>query len=122
VNKSIHFQTVDLTKFLTCSAGLNMGTVSGTTHIKTIFSFSPGTEKHFTGNALCSSDDSVTQLIHNLHFFTLNSVLYKTLQNKRKSRSQIWRTRWTELSCLMPLACTQKMTMTKRKSWDRYHT
>jgi hypothetical protein len=47
-------------------------TISGTTHIKTIFSFSPGTGKHFIGNALCHSDDSVTQLIHILHFFTIN--------------------------------------------------
>jgi hypothetical protein len=46
------------------------GTISGTTHIKTISSFSPGTDKHCIGNTLCSSDDSVTQLIHILQRFT----------------------------------------------------
>jgi len=29
--------------------------------------FSPGTDKHFTGNAICSSDDSIKQLIHILN-------------------------------------------------------
>jgi len=54
-----------------------MGTNSGTTHVQTIFSFSPGTGKHFTNNALCSSDDSVTQLIHTLRYFTINNSFYK---------------------------------------------
>jgi hypothetical protein len=53
-----------------------MGTISGTTHITTC-SLSPGTGKNFIGNALCSSDDSVTQLSHILHFFTINTVFYK---------------------------------------------
>jgi hypothetical protein len=56
-----------------CSLDLNMGIISGTAHIETIFSFSPGTDKHCTGNALCSSDDSEKQLIHILHFFTIRS-------------------------------------------------
>jgi len=34
------------------------------THIKTIFSLWTGTDKYFIGNAFCSSDGSVTQLIH----------------------------------------------------------
>jgi hypothetical protein len=55
---------------------------SGTTHIKTIFSFSPGTGMRLIGNAFCSSDDSVTQLIHILHFFTINIVFYNTLKSK----------------------------------------
>jgi hypothetical protein len=50
-----------------------MGTINGKTHIKTIFSFSQGTGKHFIGNALSSSDGSVKQLIHALHFFTIVS-------------------------------------------------
>jgi hypothetical protein len=50
-----------------------MGTTSGTTHIKTIFNFSPDTDKRLTGNALCSSDGSVTQLIHILYFLTKNT-------------------------------------------------
>jgi hypothetical protein len=74
--KVIHFQTVDLTKFM-CSVDFNMGTISGTTHIKTIFSFSPGTGRNLIGNALCNSDDSVTQLIHILHFLTIECVYYK---------------------------------------------
>jgi len=59
------------------SEELNMGTISSMTHAKPIFSFSPGTGKHFIGNALCSPDDFVTQLIHILHFFTVNNVFYK---------------------------------------------
>jgi len=46
---------------------LDMGTVSGTTHIKTIFSFSPGTGRHLLGNALCRSDDSAIQIVNILH-------------------------------------------------------
>jgi len=42
---------MDLTKFLVCSADLNMGTISCMTHIKTLLSFLPGTDKHFIGNA-----------------------------------------------------------------------
>jgi len=39
-------------KVLTCSTDLNRDTISGTTHMKTLFSFAPGTGKHFTGYAL----------------------------------------------------------------------
>jgi len=67
LEKLVHFQTLDLTKFL-CSVDFNMAAISSTTHIKTTFSVSPGIAKHFTGNALCSSDDSVTQLIRILRF------------------------------------------------------
>jgi len=41
LDKSTYFQTLDLTKFPTCSGDLCMGTVSGTTKNKTIFNFSP---------------------------------------------------------------------------------
>jgi hypothetical protein len=54
------------------------GTISGTSHIKTICSFWQGIMgKHLIGNALCSSDDSVRQLIHISLFFTRNNAFYK---------------------------------------------
>jgi hypothetical protein len=54
-----------------------MSTVNGMTHNKMIFSFSPGIVKHFIGNALYSSDHSVTQPIHVPPFFTINKTFYK---------------------------------------------
>jgi len=54
-----------------------MVTISGTTHIKTILSFSPGTGEHFIGNKLHSSDKSDVQFIHILHLFMVNSVTFK---------------------------------------------
>jgi hypothetical protein len=51
-----------------CSEDINMGNISGTAHIKTLFSLSPVTGKHLIGNAICSSDDFVTQLIQVLDF------------------------------------------------------
>jgi hypothetical protein len=52
----------------------------------------PFTGKPFIGNALCSSDDPVTQLIHILNsFFALNNVLYKLPEERKIQRSQIWR-------------------------------
>jgi hypothetical protein len=41
LEKLIHFQTLDLTKFLTCSVDLSMDTISGTPYIEVIFSL-PG--------------------------------------------------------------------------------
>jgi hypothetical protein len=61
-----------------------MGTISGMTYIKIIFSFLSGTGKHFIGYTLSSSDDSVMQLIHILHFFTINNVFYKLLEEKSR--------------------------------------
>jgi hypothetical protein len=89
------FSTLNLIKFLVCSEDLNRGTICDMTYIKKIFSSSPDTAKHFTGNKICSSDDSVMQLIHILHFFTINNVFYKPfLPPKGKNqRSQIWRVR-----------------------------
>jgi hypothetical protein len=66
------------------SADLNMGTICGTTHNQMIFSFSPDTGMDFTGNALRSSDNSVTQLIHILHFFTINNVIYNPPEEKSR--------------------------------------
>jgi hypothetical protein len=51
-----------------------MGTISGMTHIKMIFSFWTGIGRNFIGNGLCSCDDSVVQLICILCFFTIRSV------------------------------------------------
>lgn len=56
----------------------------GMTHTKTVFSLS-------LGNALCSADDSVTQLIHILHFLMINSIFYKPPEEK--IHSHIWRLR-----------------------------
>jgi hypothetical protein len=68
------------------SVDLNIGTISGTTHIKTVFSFWPGIGKHFTGNALWISDNSVMQLIHILLFYMVSRVLYKPPEkNSEKS-------------------------------------
>jgi hypothetical protein len=50
------------------------GAISDTTHIKTIFSFWTSIGKHFIGNAGCSSDDSLTKLIHILHFCIINNI------------------------------------------------
>jgi hypothetical protein len=84
IGKSIHFQTMDITKYLMYSADLLIwAPLVALAHIRTIFSFWTGIGKHFIGNALCSSDDSV-MLIHVLYFFMINSVLYKPLG--RKSR------------------------------------
>jgi hypothetical protein len=65
-----------------------MGTISGTAHIKSIFSLWTGVGKHFIVNALCSSGDSVTQLIHILTFFTINNFLY-TSQEKNPEQSNL---------------------------------
>jgi hypothetical protein len=65
-----------------CSVDLNIGTTSGTKHIRTIFSIWTGTDKHFIGNALCSSDDSDTQLIHILLFFIINNIFYRSSEEK----------------------------------------
>jgi hypothetical protein len=63
-----------------------MSTNSGTTHIKTIFSLLPGIGKYFIGNAHCSSDEFVMQLIHMFQFFTINihkKFRESSLENKR---------------------------------------
>jgi hypothetical protein len=52
-----------------------LGTISGIMHMKTIFNFLPGVGKYFTGNTFCSSEISVTHLIHVLHFIMLMSFI-----------------------------------------------
>jgi len=53
--------------------------------------------KFFIGKAFCSSDDSVTQLIHMLYIFTINNAPYNTHpHSKRIQRSQIWKMRRPE--------------------------
>jgi hypothetical protein len=76
------FQALVLIKFLICSVGLNMDTITGTTDMKMIFSFSPVTGSHFIGNALCSSDDSVTQLLHILQLCMIKKCLLQTTRRK----------------------------------------
>jgi hypothetical protein len=61
-----------------CSVDLNMGTVRGTEHIKTIFSFWPAIDKHW------ASGDSVTQPIHILHFSAISNVSYKPSEEKSR--------------------------------------
>jgi len=85
MENSIHFQMLDLTKFLTCSLDLDMGTVIGVMNFKMIFSFLPGPGKHFIGNTLCSSGDSVTQLIHIFHFLTV-IVFYNPSPHKESQK------------------------------------
>jgi len=51
-------------------------------HIKIIFIFLPNNGKYVSGNTLCNSDDSVTQLILILHFFKINSIIYKPSEEK----------------------------------------
>jgi hypothetical protein len=71
------------------SADLNMSTISGMTHIKTTFSFSPGTGKHFIGN------QSAFLMILSCSSFTLHcslfhdNVLYKPPEEKLQM-NQIW--------------------------------
>jgi hypothetical protein len=67
-----------------------MVTISGTTYIKTIFSFWSYIGKNFVGNALYSSDDSVRHLIQILHFFAIN-IVFNKLPEENIKRSQIWR-------------------------------
>jgi hypothetical protein len=43
-----------------CLVDLNMGTIQGMTHIKTIFSYGPGTSELFIDTTLHSSDDCYT--------------------------------------------------------------
>jgi hypothetical protein len=76
-----------------------MGNTIGTTHIKTAFSLLPGTGKHFIGNALCRSDDSVTNFIYILHFFMINNAFYKPPKEIIK---KIWRTRWQGMGSPFP--------------------
>jgi hypothetical protein len=84
-----------------------MATINGTTtHIQTVFSFWTGTNKHFIGNALCSSDGSVTRLIHILHLVTIISVFYKTPEET--IQSQIWRIRGRRERILLFLSNDQE--------------
>jgi len=59
-----------------CWLDLNIDIIMGTTHIKTIFIFSPGTGKHFFGNVSCSSEGSVTKLICILHLVRTIYITY----------------------------------------------
>jgi hypothetical protein len=84
----MHFRTLDLTESYMLNRS-QYGTITGTKHIKTIFRSSPVTENHFTGNAFCSSDDSITKLIHVLHIFTINIVFYIRPREKNPEESNL---------------------------------
>jgi len=99
------------------SVDLNIGTISGMTHMKMIFNFLTGTGKHFIGNALCSSDDchathSHFALFHNKQYLLQTPRRKKqedsNLENEgarkwpspsfhlttRKFRAQTWQVKW----------------------------
>jgi hypothetical protein len=54
-----------------------------------IFSFSPPTGKHFTGNALCSSDNCHATHSH-FALFTINNAFLNHIEENNQ-RSHIWR-------------------------------
>jgi len=54
-------------------------------HTSRLYCFLPGIGKHFIGNALCSSDDYVTQFIHIFRFFAINNIFYKQSENPKVS-------------------------------------
>jgi hypothetical protein len=70
------------------SKDLNMGTISGTTHLKAIFSFLPSTGEDFIGNTFCSSNNSFMQLNHILHLFLINSIFYKRPKDLENARAK----------------------------------
>jgi hypothetical protein len=80
--KSLHFQTPDITKFLMYSANLNMNTTGDTTHTRMIFNFWPGIGKHFIVNVLCNSDDCHTTYSHSALFHNKECIFINT-QNKK---------------------------------------
>jgi hypothetical protein len=59
------------------------GTISGTTHVKIIFNFSPATCRHFTGNGLCSSDNCHVTRSHFVLFHDKQCLINHP---KKKSR------------------------------------
>jgi hypothetical protein len=59
-----------------CSADLNMGAISGTTHIKKIFSLWTGTGRHFIRNKFCHAT-------HILHFSAISNVFCKPQKKKK---------------------------------------
>jgi hypothetical protein len=75
-----------------------MGTISGTTHIRTVFSFSPGIGRHFTGNELCSSDDSFNTTLSHLVLIYDKQCLLLIPEAKIQS-NQVWRMREPENGC-----------------------
>jgi len=72
------------------SVNLIMGTISGKTHLKMIFSFSLGIGKQFIDNAICSSNNCLTT---HLHFTLSHGKRSFTNPQKKNLRSQIWRMR-----------------------------
>lgn len=73
LEKSIHFQALDLTRFLMCSV-ISTWAPFVERHTSRRNCFSSGTDKHYCIKALCSYDGSV---MYTLHFFVINNVCYK---------------------------------------------
>jgi hypothetical protein len=96
-----------------------MDTISGTTHIKTIFSFWTGDVRNFIGNALCISNDSVTQLIHTVYF----SIIISVVSNLRNKYPVYWNlenegTRyWSPLFLFNRLPVQKSTTTTGEMGW-----
>jgi len=65
-----------------------MGTINGTTDIKTIFSFSPGTGKHSLVMYSAALDVPVTELIHILNFFTIKIAFQHPQKRKNSDENQ----------------------------------
>jgi hypothetical protein len=55
----------------------NIGTISGTTHFKALFRFSPGAGENFVDDTLCISNNSFLQFIRVLHPSSVNKAVYK---------------------------------------------
>jgi len=84
----MHFKSLDLMEFLMCQC-ISLCTLLVTWYIKMIISFLPGIGKHFIGNMLCSSDNSVMHVIAILHFVTINNVLHKSSEEKSPEESNL---------------------------------
>jgi hypothetical protein len=86
----IHYQTLDLIWFLMCAVNLNIGIISGTTHIKTNTVSRKELGKHFLCNSLCSSDGC--HVTHSCFSLICNKCFHKPPERKIRS-GQIWRTK-----------------------------
>jgi len=93
-NHKVYWRYRYIFKFWMSQVDLSMSSISGTTHIQTIFSMWPVSGRHFTCNAFCSSNDSDTQLT----FFTFSTVddVFSKLREDRIQMSEVWWTRGPE--------------------------
>jgi len=89
---SIHFQTLDLTKFLMCSVCLNMGTTSGHDTHQDDTQFLARYWQWFHWKRILQYSQFCHATHSHLHFFTIrvNKGFYK-LPEERIQGSHIWR-------------------------------